>query len=69
MTDASVADVGQPEKSAGSSARLRVRRKIFYLVDSLAVGGTETQAVELALRMPPAEYDVTLGCVRAERCA
>ena len=28
------------------------RRKVFYLVDSLNVGGTETQAVELALRLP-----------------
>ena len=27
-------------------------RKVFYLVDSLNVGGTETQAVELARRIP-----------------
>ena len=42
------------------------RRKVFYLVDSLNVGGTETQAVELALRIPMAGYDVTLGCLRAQ---
>ena len=41
-------------------------RKIFYLVDSLNVGGTETLAVELALRIPAAGYDVTLGCLRAQ---
>ena len=42
------------------------QRKVFYLVDSFNVGGTETQAVELALRIPIAGYDVTLGCLRAE---
>lgn len=41
------------------------RRKVFYLLDSLNVGGTETQAVELARRLDPAAYDVTLGCLRA----
>jgi len=30
------------------------------------VGGTESQAVELARRMPAAGYDVTLGCLRAQ---
>jgi glycosyltransferase involved in cell wall biosynthesis len=39
---------------------------VFFLVDSLQVGGTETQAVELARRMNPAEYDVTLACLRKE---
>ena len=38
-------------KAAGTPAR-RPRRKVFYLLDSLEVGGTETQAVELALRLP-----------------
>ncbi len=45
---------------------LSARRKVFFLVDSLNVGGTETQAVELALRMPLSEYQVTLGCLRAQ---
>lgn len=44
----------------------RPLRKVFYLVDSLNVGGTETQAVELALRIQMAGYDVTLGCLRAD---
>jgi L-malate glycosyltransferase len=47
-----------------SEPRQRRRRKVFYFLDSLEVGGTETQAVELALRLPAAEYDVTLGCLR-----
>jgi glycosyltransferase involved in cell wall biosynthesis len=42
------------------------QRKVFYLVDSLNIGGTETQAVELALRIPTAGYDVTLGCLSAQ---
>jgi len=42
------------------------RRKVFYLVDSLHVGGTETQAVELALRLPVSEYEIMMGCLRAE---
>ena len=29
------------------------------------VGGTETQAVELATRLDVERYDVTLGCLRA----
>jgi glycosyltransferase involved in cell wall biosynthesis len=41
------------------------RRRIFYLLDSLNVGGTEVQAVELATRLDPVRYDVTLGCLRA----
>ena len=43
----------------------RPRRRIFFLLDSLNVGGTETQAVELARRLDPADYEVTLGCLRA----
>jgi L-malate glycosyltransferase len=42
------------------------RRRVFYLLDSLNVGGTESQAVELARRISIAGYDVTLGCLRAE---
>jgi glycosyltransferase involved in cell wall biosynthesis len=40
------------------------RRRVFFLVDSLEIGGTETQAVELALRLDQARYTVTLGCLR-----
>ncbi len=44
----------------------KTRRRVFYLVDSLNVGGTETQAVELACRLTPAQYEVTLGCLLAQ---
>jgi L-malate glycosyltransferase len=53
-----------PGQHSGRS--LRPRRKVFYLLDSLNVGGTETQAVELAKRLDPQQYDVTLGCLRAQ---
>src|SRR5690242_10891721 len=42
------------------------RRRIFFLVDSLNIGGTETQAVELARRMDTEKYEVTLACLRKE---
>ena len=51
--------------SAAARPRSR-RRKVFYLLDSLNVGGTETQAVELALRLPASDYEITMGCLRAE---
>ena len=35
-------------------------------MDSLYIGGTESQAVELARRIGPLGYDVTLGCLRAQ---
>jgi L-malate glycosyltransferase len=57
-----MAQAGVSNLSVGPSVR---RRKVFYLLDSLNVGGTETQAVELAVRMPASEYDVTLGCLTA----
>jgi glycosyltransferase involved in cell wall biosynthesis len=47
-----------------SAAASDERRRVFFLVDSLQIGGTETQAVELALRLDPARYAVTLGCLR-----
>jgi glycosyltransferase involved in cell wall biosynthesis len=47
-----------------SSALPGERRRVFFLVDSLQIGGTETQAVELALRLDPARYAITLGCLR-----
>jgi glycosyltransferase involved in cell wall biosynthesis len=52
--------VPQPRESP------RPARRVFYLLDSLNVGGTETQAVELALRISLAGYAVTLGCLRAQ---
>ena len=47
-----------------SERRSGERRRVFFLLDSLQIGGTETQAVELALRLDPARYAVTLGCLQ-----
>ena len=56
-----------PARRSASQDRLHHSpRKVFYLLDSLNVGGTESQAVELARRIPEAGYDVTLGCLRAQ---
>lgn len=41
-------------------------RRVFFLLDSFMIGGTETQAVELARRLDPARYQVTIGCLRKE---
>ncbi|MFZ0284694.1 MAG: glycosyltransferase [Terriglobales bacterium] len=41
-------------------------RKVFFLVDSLEIGGSESQAVELALRLSQAQHRVTLGCLRKQ---
>ena len=53
-------------RALGGSSPTRARRRVFYLLDSLNIGGTETQAVELARRMDPSAYEVTLGCLLAK---
>ncbi len=53
-----------PTRESPARSAAAPRRKVFYLLDSLNVGGTEVQAVELATRLDPARYDVTLGCLR-----
>jgi glycosyltransferase involved in cell wall biosynthesis len=55
----------QGSHASGVTPSLPRRRKVFFLLDSLNVGGTETQAVELATRLDSERYDVTLGCLRA----
>ena len=47
------------ERSPGPS-------RVFFLLDSFMLGGTETQAVELARRLDPSRYQVTIGCLRRE---
>jgi len=59
-------DIVTPSSAKQVHQPSHTQRKVFYLVDSLNVGGTETQAVELARRIPIAGYDVTLGCLRAQ---
>jgi glycosyltransferase involved in cell wall biosynthesis len=52
------------DSKGGPATASADRRRVFFLVDSFDIGGTETQAVELALRLDPARYAVTLGCLR-----
>lgn len=65
LSNQDLSEVATPPKPAGVVPS-HSQRKVFYLLDSLNVGGTETQAVELACRMPAAGYQVTLGCLRAQ---
>jgi L-malate glycosyltransferase len=58
-------DNGSPS-AAGDSGRNRLPRNVFFLLDSFMIGGTETQAVELARRLDPVRYQVTVGCLRKE---
>jgi len=39
---------------------------VLYLVDTLNVGGTETQLAQVAVRLRSTSYPVTVGCLRAE---
>ncbi|MGH9496099.1 MAG: glycosyltransferase [Candidatus Sulfotelmatobacter sp.] len=59
-----VESIAVPQR-ASPSRHHSARRKVFFLVDSLDLGGTETQAVELAIRLDPARYEITLGCLKA----
>jgi L-malate glycosyltransferase len=43
-----------------------IRPRILLLGDTLAIGGTEGQFVEVALRLPRERWDVRVACLRAE---
>src|SRR5689334_275733 len=40
--------------------------RVLHLVDTLNVGGTETQMVQTALRLRSTSHHVTVGCLRAK---
>ena len=65
LVSESPASVRLPTGRSSAHSEATHRRKVFYLLDSLNIGGTEVQAVELATRLNPDRYDVTLGCLRA----
>jgi L-malate glycosyltransferase len=52
--------------TAGPRVKQALPRRVFFLLDSFMIGGTETQAVELARRLDPGHYQVTIGCLRKE---
>jgi len=65
LADSPASSRVQDGVATGAVSRRFQRRKVFYLLDSLNIGGTEVQAVELATRLNPEQYEVTLGCLRA----
>ena len=56
----------EAEVKTGDHVECARPRRIFFLLDSFMIGGTETQAVELARRLDPQRYQVTIGCLRRE---
>lgn len=55
------ATVSVPRQPAGDGGA-----RVLHLVDTLNVGGTESQLAQLALRMQRVGRHVTVGCLRAE---
>ena len=66
MSGMQAAPAVEPVIRDTAAAPRRGVRRIFHLLDSLNVGGTETQAVELALRMADAQHAITIGCLHAQ---
>lgn len=62
----SLPDSGKSVGETGRPAQRDAPRRVFFLLDSFMIGGTETQAVELGRRLDPARYQVTMGCLRKE---
>lgn len=54
----------EEDRAANAAQGVKPARKVFFLLDSLNLGGTESQTVELARRLDPVRYRVTLGCLR-----
>ena len=63
---AAVSEMSNRSHAGASTPFVGVKRRVFFLVDSFNVGGTETQAVELALRLDSSRYDITLACLKKE---
>src|SRR5437879_4685028 len=61
ITASDHAQVG-PEKSRVSSSRVM---RVLHVIDNLDVGGTETQMVQVARRLDPRFYQVTVATLRA----
>jgi glycosyltransferase involved in cell wall biosynthesis len=66
MSGMQAASAVEPATRDAAAAPRRGVRRVFHLLDSLNVGGTETQAVELALRMADAQHAITIGCLHAQ---
>lgn len=67
--DTNHADVAEHFSSPPAATRVRPVNacvRVLHLVDTLNMGGTENQLVQLALRMQSLGHHVTVGCLRAE---
>lgn len=55
-------------RTAGTNPSLSTacRPRVLHLVDTLNIGGTENQLVQIAVHMKRRGYDITVGCLRAE---
>lgn len=58
------AHVGTTFSATSSSANHN--KRVLHLVETLEIGGTETQVVQTALRQQAMGHQVTVGCLRAE---
>jgi len=61
-----VAESTAPIPSANRARPVKGSIRVFHLVDTLNVGGTENQLVQMALRMRQIGHRITVGCLRAE---
>lgn len=72
MTSAVDINCGDPGRGLSSIPQAEhtrpVKRRIcvLHLMDTLNIGGTENQLVQLAVQMQRAGHHVTVGCLRAE---
>jgi L-malate glycosyltransferase len=51
-------------ETAGSKDDASGQRKVLFVVESLALGGSEKQSVEVACRLTAAGWNVTVACIR-----
>lgn len=56
----------QADSPGGPPSTNRAGRRICHVIDSLYLGGSERQMVEVARRQKAAGYDVYVACLRAE---
>lgn len=57
---------GRDKKKPASRTPPTDARRVFLMVESFNMGGSEHQLVELARRLNSSQYQVTVGCLRAE---
>jgi L-malate glycosyltransferase len=66
INHADLAEGIRPIPSVDCATQANKLVRVFHLVDTLNVGGTENQLAQLALRTKQAGSEVVVGCLRAE---